>query len=68
MSPLTIDRIKKAKGSVKVVPLTLSEGTSVQQYAIQVLENGAWVNVFVNPDRSLCEQAVRKATSQVILG
>lgn len=67
MSPLTIERIKKAKGNVRIVPLDQS-GVSVKNYAIQILEGKVWVNVFVNHDRQLCEQAVRKATSQVILG
>lgn len=68
MSPLTIDRIKKAKGNVRIVPLEEDISVSVQKYAIQILEGAAWVNVFVNHDRKICEQTVRKAASQVILG
>lgn len=67
MSPLTIERIKKAKGNVKIVPI--NEGNvSVTKYAIQILEGKAWTNVFIDHDRQTCEQAVRKATSKVILG
>jgi hypothetical protein len=68
MSPLTIERIKKAKGNVRIVPLNESTGVSVKKFAIQIMESNAWVNVYVNHDRQLCEQAVRKAASQVILG
>jgi hypothetical protein len=68
MSPLTIDRIKKAKGHVKIVVLSEDDAIKVSKFAIQILENGAWVNVFVNHDRNICEKTVRKATSQVILG
>ena len=68
MSPLTIERIKKAKGNVRIVPLPEQAGISVKKFAIQILEGKAWVNVFVNHDRQICEQTVRKATSQVILG
>ena len=68
MSPLTIDRIKKAKTNVRIVPLTEDRSVSVSKFAIQIKESGAWVNVFVNHDRNLCEKAVRQATNQVILG
>lgn len=68
MSPLTIDRIKKAKGNVRIIPINESTGISVTKYAIQILEGQAWVNVFVDHDRQICERAVRKATNQVILG
>lgn len=69
MSPLTIERIKKANGNVRIVPINESANTiSVTKYAIQILEGAAWVNIFVNHDRQLCEQTIKKATSQVILG
>lgn len=67
MSPLVLERIKKANGNVKIV--TLTEGTvGVAKYAVQVLEQDVWVCVFIDHNRSLCEQAVRKANSKVILG
>ena len=66
MSPLTLDRIKKANGNIKITPIT---GTnSATKYAVQILENGVWVSVMEDHNRSICEQAVRKATSKVILG
>ena len=68
MSPLTIDRIKKAKGNVRIINLNENNHINVTKYAIQILEGDAWVNVFVNHDRQICESAVRKAASQVILG
>lgn len=70
MSPLTIDRIKKANGQVRIVPVDGNPNgqAMVERFAIQVLENGAWVNVFTGNDRSICEQTIRKATSKVILG
>lgn len=69
MSPLTIDRIKKANGSIRIVPINESTTTiNITKYAVQILEGSAWVNVFVDHDRQICEQAVRRATSQVICG
>ena len=68
MSPLTIDRIKKANGKVRIVPLDGQSSVNVKKFAIQILEGPSWVNVFVNHDRQLCEQAVRKAATQIILG
>lgn len=68
MSPLTIDRIKKAKGNVRIVPLKEDSSINVTKYAIQILEGAAWVNVLVDHDRQICERAVRAATRQVLLG
>jgi hypothetical protein len=70
MSPLTIERIKKAKGQVRIVPLDGNPNSTidVERFSVQILENGAWVNVYTDTDRNLCEQAVRQATSKVILG
>lgn len=68
MSPLTIERIKKAQGNIRIVPLNEDNSVSVTKYAIQILEGDAWTSVFTDHDRNICEQAVRKATSKVILG
>ena len=68
MSPLTIDRIKKAKGSVRIVPINEDSNISTTKYAIQILEGEAWVSVFTDHDRQICERAVRKAARQVLLG
>jgi hypothetical protein len=68
MSPLTIEKIKKAKGNVRIVPINESGPISTTKYAIQILEGAAWVNVFVDHDRQICERTVRKATSKMILG
>lgn len=71
MSPLIIDRIKKANGQVRVVPsggLNATDVASSNKWSVQVLEGGAWISVFTGDNRQICEQTVRKATSQVILG
>lgn len=70
MSPLTIERIKKSKGQVRIVPVDGNPNGSigVDRFSIQILEDGAWTSVFVGTDRNLCEQAIRQATSKVILG
>lgn len=71
MSPLIIDRIKKANGQVRVVPaggLTVEETAPTNKWSVQVLEGGAWISVFTGDNRQICEQTVRRATSQVILG
>lgn len=68
MSPLTIEKIKKAKGNVRIVPVSEEGPITVTKYAVQILEGDAWKNVFINHDRQLCEQTVRKATNKVILG
>jgi hypothetical protein len=70
MSPLTIERIKKAKGQVRIVPLDGNPNSTINidRYAIQIMEEGVWTNVYVGTDRNLCEQAVRKASNKVILG
>lgn len=62
MSPLTLDRIRRANGNVRI-----KEEAGVG-HAIQVLEGGAWITVFVNTSKSVCEQAVRGAAGNVILG
>jgi hypothetical protein len=61
MSPLTIDRIKKANGKVKIVE---SSGS----YSVQVQEAGVWVTVLSNTSKVVCEQAVRGANNKLILG
>jgi hypothetical protein len=66
MSPLTIDRIKKANGNVRIKSSTGTNNAT--KYSVQILENGVWVSVLEDHNRSICEQAVRKATSKVILG
>ena len=68
MSPLTSDKIKKAKGNVRIVPLNEAGPISVTKYAIQILEGAAWSTVFVDHDRQICERAVRQASGKVILG
>jgi len=69
MSPLTIDRIKKANGKVRIKQLNdPAQSTCVMTYVIQVLEEGVWKTVFTDRSQQICEQAVRKAVSQVILG
>jgi hypothetical protein len=69
MSPLTLERIKKANGQVKVTPIAdPQKSTNVMKYGIQIMEGGAWVTIFTDHSKQICEQAVRKATSQVILG
>ena len=68
MSPLTIERIKKANGKVRIATLNEATDVSSKKFAVQVLEGTAWVNVFVDQDLKICEQTIRKATSQVILG
>jgi len=64
MSPLTLDRIKKAD-SVRIHPINESD---IVKYAVQVLESGVWNTLLTDYNRNICEQAVRKATSKVILG
>ena len=64
MSPLTLDRIKKSD-SVRIHPMNESD---IVKYAVQVLENGVWNTLLTDYNRNICEQAVRKATSKVILG
>ena len=60
MSPLTLDRIKKANGKVRIVE-------SADAHSVQIQESGVWVTVYTN-SRQLCEQAVRGANSKLILG
>lgn len=62
-NPLVIDRIKNAKGKVRVSAIT--EGG---KYAIQVLEGTVWVSIFTSDDRTICERHVHAATSKIILG
>lgn len=61
MSPLTLERIKKANGKVRIV-----EGTD-KTSQVQIQESGAWVTIYTN-SRKLCEQVVRGANNKVILG
>lgn len=61
ISPVVVDKIKKANGQVRII----SEGTN---HSIQILMNGSWSTILVNQDRSLCELAISKARSNVILG
>lgn len=69
MSPLTLERIKKAKGNVRIISIPQPGQTvTVTTYAIQILENNAWTTVFTDRNRQLCEQTVSKATGQVLLG
>ena len=69
MSPLTLERIKKAKGQVKIASISDPDKvTNVMKYGIQIMENGAWITIFTDHSRLICEQTVRKATNQVILG
>ncbi|MHA2231324.1 MAG: hypothetical protein ACXAB4_02420 [Candidatus Hodarchaeales archaeon] len=69
MSPLTLERIKKAKGQVKITEISdPQKHTNVMKFGIQIMENGAWVTIFTDHSRQICEQTVRKAASQVILG
>ena len=69
MTPLTLERIKKAKGQVRISSLSdPQKATNVMKYGIQIMEGGAWVTIFTDHSRHICEKAVRKAASQVILG
>ena len=69
MSPLTLERIKKAKGKVRITTvIDESKATNVAKYAIQIMEGEGWVTVLEDFSRQACEQAVRKAASQIILG
>jgi len=71
MSPLTLDKIKKAKGRVRIVSQpakTNTVGVSVERFAIQIEEDNVWSTIFVGNDRQICESHIRKANSQVILG
>lgn len=64
MSPLTLERIKKAD-NVRIHPINESD---LVKYAVQIMENGVWNTILTDYNRNICEQAVRKATSKVILG
>jgi len=69
MSPLTLKRIKEAKGNVRIRQSDNSSTTpSIVEWYIQVLENDIWNTIFTNRDRVICEQAVQKAIRRVILG
>ena len=69
MSPLTLDRIKKAGGNVKIVEEKVSNtSVGVNEYHIKILEGDAWVTVYKSRERSICEQAVRGANNRLILG
>jgi hypothetical protein len=67
MSPLTVDRIKKAK-QVRIVPFSDGHPINVTKFAVQIMEGMSWVNVLVTHDRQICEDTVRKANSKTILG
>lgn len=60
MSPLTLDRIKKANGKTRIVEEN-------DKSNVQVQENGAWVTIYSN-SRELCERIIRGANSKLILG
>ena len=60
MSPLTINRIKNAE------KVRLQEKDD--KHVIQILENKTWVVVYSNESRKICEDAIKKASSKVILG
>lgn len=61
MSPLTLDRIKKADGKVRII-----ESTG-DIHSVQIQEAGVWITVYTN-SRQLCEQVVRGANNRLILG
>tara|TARA_R100001244_G_scaffold25113_2_gene25489 strand:+ start:135243 stop:135452 length:210 start_codon:yes stop_codon:yes gene_type:complete len=69
MSPLTLDRIKKAGGNVRITEEKISNtSVAVNEYQIKILEGGAWVTVFKSRERGICEQAVRGVNSRLLLG
>lgn len=69
MSPLTLKRIKEAKGKVRIKKSDNSSPTpTVVEWELQVQENGVWQTVFIDRDRTMCEQVISKAARQVILG
>ena len=62
MSPLTLDRVKKANGKVRIV-----ESNDKSGHSVQIQEGGAWITIYTN-SRELCEQVIRGANSKLILG
>lgn len=69
MSPLTLDRIKKAGGNVKISEEKASDASvAVNEYQIKILEGNAWVVVFKSYEKGICEQAIRGANSRLLLG
>ena len=69
MSPLTVDRIKKANGNVKIVEEQVtSASVAVMEYHIKIFENNAWVTVYKSREKSICEQTVRGLNSRLLLG
>lgn len=61
MSPLTLKRIKEAKGNVRVK-------SDNSDWVVQILEDNTWKTIYKNKERTVCEEAVTKASQQVILG
>lgn len=61
MSPLTLEKIKKANGRVRIV-----ENNS--EYCIQILDKNVWTTIFKSNDKTICESAIQKANSKLILG
>lgn len=69
MSPLTLKRIKKAKGRVRISKSDTDQPQpTVVEWSVQVLEDGAWQTIYRSRDRTMCEQVISKANGQVILG
>ena len=69
MSPLTLDRIKKAGGNVKVIEQKATDtSVTVMEYHIKILEGAAWVTVYSSKERGICEQAIRGINSKLLLG
>lgn len=69
MSPLTLKKIKDAKGKVRIKKSDNdSSNPTVVEWYVQIMNNGIWETVYRDRDRKLCEQAIQKANRQVILG
>lgn len=69
MSPLTLEKIKKAGGNVKISEERVGNtSVDVMEYHIKVKEGDAWVTVYKSRERSICEQAIRGVNSKLILG
>lgn len=63
LSPVVIEKIKKARGQVRVV-----EGHSPMMCDLQVLDGGSWITVMSNQPRTIVESAIRSASQNIILG
>ena len=69
MSPLTLKKIKDAKGKVRIQKSDINSKTpTVVEWYVQVLTNDSWETVFTDRNRTVCEQVISKANRQVILG